>query len=297
MLGTLLLLAPLVGATAIEPRDVQCPGYKASNVKESPNSLTADLQLAGTPCNTFGDDLQSLKLLVEYQTGTSSPVRSEVKLTKQDKRLHVMIHDADEEVYQVPEYVLPRPENGGGTSKGSALKFDYKENPFSFTVSRDGEVLFDTSASELVFQSQYLKLRTWLPDNPNLYGLGEHTDPLRFQTTNYTRTLWSRDAYSIPSNTNLYGNHPVYYDHRGQSGTHGVFLLNSNGMDVKVAKTDDGKQYLEYNVIGGVFDFYFLHGPSPKEVSAQYAQVVGLPVMMSYWTLGVCTSRALRSLV
>lgn len=69
MLGSLLLLAPLVGAAAIAPRDVQCPGYKASNVKEDHNSLTADLELAGKPCNTFGEDLKNLRLLVEYQTG------------------------------------------------------------------------------------------------------------------------------------------------------------------------------------------------------------------------------------
>lgn len=207
-----------------------------------------------------------------------------------------MIHDADEEVYQVPESIIPRPKNEGGSRKGSALKFDYKEDPFSFTVSRGNEVLFDTSASELVFQSQYLKLRTWLPDEPNLYGLGEHTDPMRMPTTNYTRTLWTRDAYGIPSYTNLYGSHPVYYDHRGESGTHGVFLLNSNGMDVKVDKTDDGKQYLEYNTLGGVYDFYFLAGPSPKEASAQYAQVVGLPAMMSYWSFGVCSSAAIVDL-
>lgn len=48
-------------------------------------------------------------------------------------------------------------------------------------------------------------------------------------TTDYTRTLWSRDAYTIPAGTNLYGNHPIYFDHRIGSGTHAVFLLNSNG--------------------------------------------------------------------
>lgn len=48
-------------------------------------------------------------------------------------------------------------------------------------------------------------------------------------TTDYTRTLWNRDAYATPPGTNLYGDHPVYYDHRGENGTHGVFFLNSNG--------------------------------------------------------------------
>lgn len=79
----------------------------------------------------------------------------------------------------------------------------------------------------------------------------------------------------------------MYYDHRGQHGTHGVFLLNSNGMDIKIDKTKDGKQYLEYNTLGGVFDFYFFTGATPKDASIEYAKVVGLPAMQSYWTFGV----------
>ncbi|RAH86113.1 alpha/beta-glucosidase agdC [Aspergillus japonicus CBS 114.51] len=273
MLGSLFALVPLVGAAAIrsEASHHDCPGYKASNVKKGANSLTADLTLAGSPCNSYGTDLRDLKLLVEYQT---------------DERLHVIIYDADEQVYQVPESVLPRVDGDSGSSDTSALDFDLVEEPFSFVVSRDDEVLFDSSASNLVFQNQYLNLRTWLPDEPYLYGLGEHSDPMRLPTDNYTRTLWNRDAYSTPNGTNLYGSHPVYYDHRGESGTHGVLLLNSNGMDIKINKTDDGQQYLEYNTLGGVFDFYFFTAPNPKEASIEYSKVVGLPAMQSYWTLG-----------
>lgn len=47
-----------------------CPGYKASNVQNDGSRVTADLTLAGTACNVYGDDLTDLKLEVEYQTGT-----------------------------------------------------------------------------------------------------------------------------------------------------------------------------------------------------------------------------------
>ncbi|KAJ5578705.1 Glycoside hydrolase family 31 [Penicillium hispanicum] len=273
MRGLLLLLAPLMGAAVMGPRsdNSECPGYKASNIQEHDFSLTADLTLDGDPCNSYGLDLQDLKLLVEYQT---------------DDRLHVMIYDADEEVYQVPESVLPRPPAKGTRRGKSTLRFDFQPEPFGFRVLRDDQVLFDTFENTLIFQSQYLNLRTWLPDNPSLYGLGEHIDSLRLPTTNYTRTLWSRDAYGVPPNTNLYGNHPVYVDHRGDRGTHGVFLLNSNGMDIKIDQSYDGRQYLEYNTLGGVLDFYFLAGPNPKDVSMQYSDIVGVPAMQSYWTFG-----------
>lgn len=46
---------------------------------------------------------------------------------------------------------------------------------------------------------------------------------------------------------NLYGSHPFYMDLRSGTGNaHGVFLLNSNGMDVGIAPAS-----LTYRVIGG----------------------------------------------
>lgn len=204
-----------------------------------------------------------------------------------ETRLHVKIYDAAEQVYQVPTSVLPRPESSNINPAKSDLKVTIVNNPFSFKITRksNGEVLFDTAGQPLIFESQYLGLRTSLPADPYLYGLGESTDPFPLPTNNYSRTLWSRDAYLTPQYTNLYGNHPVYFDHRGSKGTHGVFLLNSNGMDIKINQDSNG-QYLEYNTLGGVLDFYFLAGSTPKDVAIQYSETVGKAVMMPYWGFG-----------
>ncbi|KAI1762859.1 glycoside hydrolase family 31 protein [Hypoxylon sp. FL1150] len=279
MASRLLLLAVAASAAIVTRRDyasddplTACPGYTASNVVKTASGLTADLALAGEACNVYGSDLQNLTLEVSYDTET---------------RLHVKIQDAANSVYQIPSSVFPRPSSGGSDEAASALKFNYTESPFSFTVSRSdsGEVLFDTSAASLVFESQYLRLRTKLPESPSLYGLGEHSDPFMLNTTNYIRTFWSQDAYGVPEGSNLYGNHPVYYEHR-ESGTHGVFFLNSDGMDIMINNTAESGQYLEYNTLGGVLDFYFVSGPSPVEVAQQYADIVGLPAMMPYWGFG-----------
>ncbi|TVY37447.1 putative alpha/beta-glucosidase [Lachnellula occidentalis] len=277
LLSWLAFALAAVSATSLVPRAnssdplALCPGYTASNVKTTSSGLTADLNLAGPACNAYGDDLKNLTLEVVYET---------------DDRIHVKIQDPANSVYQVPASVLPRPAASNGThSKKANIQFSYKESPFSFSISRGKEILFDTSAASLVFESQYLRLRTSLPENPNLYGLGEHSDPFRLNTTDYTRTVWNQDAYSIPLGANLYGAHPVYYEHR-TTGSHGVFFLNSNGMDIKINNTNGKDQYLEYNTIGGVLDFYFLAGPTPIDVSKQYAEVVGTPTMQAYWAFG-----------
>ncbi|KAK2762250.1 hypothetical protein FQN54_001260 [Arachnomyces sp. PD_36] len=277
---SLLFPAVAVGAAALnsragEPLPLEdCPGYAASHIVEDGDTLSADLHLAGAPCNTYGKDIEHLKLKVEYES---------------ENRLHVNIYDADELVYQVPESVFPRPgSNGKGSKAVSQIRFEFEANPFSFAVIRDGadEPLFDTAGSPLIFQSQYLNLRTSLPEDPNIYGLGESTDAFKLNTTDYTRTLWNRDAYGTPPGTNLYGAHPLYLDHRLEGGDHGVFLLNSNGMDIKMDKSDAGENYLEYNALGGVFDLYFLAGSSPRDVTGQYAEIAGLPAMMPYWGFG-----------
>jgi hypothetical protein len=74
MLSQLIVGAALaVTATsrALVPRqssDVS-PGYSASNVQFTDTGLTADLTLAGPATNTYGNDIENLKLSVNYDTG------------------------------------------------------------------------------------------------------------------------------------------------------------------------------------------------------------------------------------
>jgi alpha-glucosidase len=191
-------------------------------------------------------------------------------------------------VFQVQEDVVPRPPHEKASPDSSALEFAVTEQPFSFKITRksNGEVLFDTSAAQLIFESQYVRLRTSLPKDPHVYGLGEHSDPFQLPIKGYRRTLLNAESPGIPRNANLYGTHPVYFDHRADKGTHGVFMLNSDPMDVKLDQTDSGDQYLEYHMIGGIIDLYFMAGSSPTEVSTQYADVVGYSAMFPYWSLG-----------
>ncbi|KAF4630906.1 hypothetical protein G7Y89_g7227 [Cudoniella acicularis] len=224
-------------------------GYALSGVSETSAGFNANLALAEAACNIYGNDIQDLKLTVDYDT---------------ESRLHIKIEDAAKVAYQVPASVSPTPSSNSSVSAASsALEFSYETSPFSFKVIRklNSEVLFNTPAASLIFKDQYLRLRISLPDDPNIYGLGEHTDSLRLNTTDYTRIMWSR--------------------------THGVFLLSSSGMYIKVNRTDGDGQYLEYNLMLGVLDLYFLDGASPTEVAQQYSEVTGKAAMMPYWGFGL----------
>lgn len=106
---------------------------------------------------------------------------------------------------------------------------------------------------------------------------------------NYVRTLWTRDAYGVPSYTNLYGAHPIFVNlHTGDTpSAYGVFLLNSHGMDVRFPSGNA----VEYSTLGGVIDLFFLNGPSAGDVARQATDIWGRQNQVPYWALGVSTGR------
>ena len=77
LVGSALVAA--ASARAIAPRQTNgtsCPGYSASNVQQSNTGLSADLALAGTPCNSYGNDIENLRLTVNYDTCMAFPPRT-----------------------------------------------------------------------------------------------------------------------------------------------------------------------------------------------------------------------------
>lgn len=67
---------------------------------------------------------------------------------------------------------------------------------------------------------------------------------------------------------------------------HGVVMMNSNGMDV-VLDNDS----LQFRMMGGIIDLYFLAGPTPNQVNDQLTQIIGRPVMPPYWAMGLMQSK------
>lgn len=179
-----------------------CPGYTASNVVKSPVGFSATLTLAGKPCNVYGTDVDVLSLEVAYLDAD---------------RLSVNIQPANLSPTNTSWYILapslvptPSPDPDAATlSQDNDFQFVWSNSPsFSFSVIRrsTGDVAFTTEGSVLVYEDQFIEFATQMPENYNVYGLGERIHGLRLGN-NFTATIYAADS-GDPIDYNIYGSHP-----------------------------------------------------------------------------------------
>lgn len=184
------LLPNINDPNAVDAQTV-CPGYVGSNVLRTPYGLTATLTLAGPACNVYGTDVETLNLTVEYQSAD---------------RLSVNIVPAFVDASNSSHFILPsdliyKPtvdSNAGTSSLINDLGFFWSNEPtFSFSVVRmsTGDVLFSTYGTKIVYENQFVEFVSTLPENYNLYGLGEVIHGLRLGN-NLTRVCLSLLALS-----------------------------------------------------------------------------------------------------
>ncbi|KAJ2611187.1 hypothetical protein H4S08_003272 [Coemansia sp. RSA 1365] len=246
-----------------------CPGYRASQISSSPHGLKASLTLNGTPCDIYGNDIQELVLTVALD----SP-----------NYLRIHIEDIAGKQYQIPNSVIQLNKYSHmAYARHNTLKFSHSHDSksgFGFKVFRQNEIIFDTVGHPLIFEDQYIEITSSLPENANIYGIGETPDWFRRDPNNTTMTLWNRDAPD-PFRENVYGSHTVYMELRENGHFHGAYLHNSHGMDIVLRN-----KIIQYRVLGGTADLYFFGGPTALDVISQYTELVGRPSRIPYWSLG-----------
>ncbi|KAM6164701.1 lysosomal alpha-glucosidase [Rhynchocyon petersi] len=237
------------------------PSYRLENLTATDMGYTATL--TRTIPTFYPKDILTLRLEVLMET---------------DSRLHITIKDPANRRYEVP---LETP-HVHGRAQAPIYTVEFSQEPFGLIVRRkpDSRVLLNTTVAPLFFADQFLQLSTTLPSQ-YVAGLAEHLSPLMLDT-NWTRiTLWNRDVAPEPG-MNLYGSHPFYLALEDGGLAHGVFLVNSNAMDVILQPSPA----LSWRTTGGILDVYVFLGPEPKSVVQQYLEVVGYPAMPPYWSLG-----------
>ncbi|KAL8867462.1 MAG: hypothetical protein Q9174_005651, partial [Haloplaca sp. 1 TL-2023] len=277
-----------------------CPGYNASDVQRTAYGLTATLNLVGPACNAYGTDIETLNLTVEYQSADRLAVRI----------VPAYIDAVNSSQFILPTQLVPQPtvDADADTSVlSNELSFTWSNDPtFSFSVYRqsNGDVLFSTVGTKLVYEDQFIEFASALPENYNLYGLGETIHGLRLGN-NFTKTMWAADV-GDPIDYNIYGSHPFYLDSRYYevdsstgnmtlvtsnetnstaeytSYSHGVYNRNAHGQEILLRPTN-----ITWRLLGGSIDLYFYAGPTQPEVTTAFqTSAIGLPALQQYFTFG-----------
>ncbi|KAM9274801.1 sucrase-isomaltase, intestinal [Cariama cristata] len=248
-------------------------GYKVDgSTRSTQTGFETTLTRLPSP-SLFGNDINTVLLTGEYQT----PNRFRFKIT-----------DPKTQRFEVPhEHVQSFT---GPAASNLNYKVDVKENPFGIVVTRlsNGRVLFDTTVGPLQYADQFLQLSIKLPSS-NIYGVGEHVHKQYRHDVNWkTWPMFSRDIGPSGEMHNLYGVQTFFLCLEDNTGaSFGVFLMNSNAMEFVVQPTPA----VTYRTIGGILDFYIFLGNTPEQVVQEYLQLVGLPALPSYWSLGFQLSR------
>eukprot|EP00735_Rhodelphis_limneticus_P006888 TRINITY_DN19356_c0_g1::TRINITY_DN19356_c0_g1_i1::g.7823::m.7823 TRINITY_DN19356_c0_g1::TRINITY_DN19356_c0_g1_i1::g.7823 ORF type:complete len:935 (+),score=274.27,sp/P70699/LYAG_MOUSE/38.43/0.0,Glyco_hydro_31/PF01055.21/6.2e-164,Gal_mutarotas_2/PF13802.1/1.3e-08 TRINITY_DN19356_c0_g1_i1:52-2805(+) len=198
-----------------------------------------------------------------------------------DDTVQVKISDPATRRWEVPN-IIQSSSRSNAENPQFSVSFSNPGEPFEIMIHRaDGsDVVFQ--GQNLYFSDQYLQLRTSLPKDHHIYGLGERVAPLRL-SPNYNYTIMATDQ-PTPDLKPLYGSHPYYLELRdGPDGpkAHGVLLLNSNPMDIELLEDS-----LTYKVVGGVLDLYLVLGPSVHSATQQYHTLIGKTFLPPAWSLG-----------
>lgn len=139
-------------------------------------------------CNAYGTDIETLSFELDVQTA---------------HRMRIMIQPAyldssNRSQYILNENVVPAGQQGHvqPDTQSIDLQFSWTNEPtFAFTVIRksNGDVLFDTTGSVLVYENQFIEFVSQMPENYNMYGMGERIHGLRLGN-NFTATSYAADV-------------------------------------------------------------------------------------------------------
>src|ERR1035438_1834627 len=168
-----------------------------------------------------------------------------------------------------------------------SLRVEIDRRTLELTIRDAQGNVVQQDARPIAFDGRTFRIWKKMPLDEHYFGLGDKTGPL--DRRNEAFTLWNTDAYRYQESTDpLYKSIPFFMTYR--SGVAAGILLDNTWR----SSFDFGKQVRDTYSFGaedGPLDYYFLYGPSPKQVVEAYAWLTGTPPLPPLWTLGYQQSR------
>ena len=178
--------------------------------------------------------------------------------------------------------------------KSGSLSLTITKENFSMEYARDGEVISKCNGRDLAFmktdwkgyaydkgsKDAYMRQQLSLSVGELVYGMGERFTP--FVKNGQTVDIWNEDGGT--STYQSYKNIPFYLTNKG----YGIFVNNPGDVSFEVATEQVSK--VQFSVSGECLDYFFINGPTMKEVLAHYTGITGKPSLPAQWTFGLWLS-------
>ena len=180
------------------------------------------------------------------------------------------------------------------------LKVRVKRNPFSYTFEAGGKVLTSCGYKNLGLMRWDKKISSMNPGpdymaedyDPYMlnelslsvrecvYGFGERFTA--FVKNGQVIDTWNGDGGTASSVG--YKCIPFYMTNRG----YGVFVDSTDNVSFEVAS--EKVEYVGFSVPGESLSYYFIYGPTPREILKQYTALTGRPALVPAWSFGLWLS-------
>jgi alpha-D-xyloside xylohydrolase len=185
-------------------------------------------------------------------------------------------------------------ENKLTISSGTLQLMITKKN-WSMTYMQDGKLLTRSASKDLAYmktnwqglayddgseQDTYMRQQLSLGVGELVYGMGERFTP--FVKNGQTVDMWNEDGGT--STEQSYKNIPFYLTNKG----YGVFVNHPEKVSFEAASEQVSK--VGFSVPGESLDYFFINGPSVKQVLERYTTLTGKPALPAPWTFGLWLS-------
>ena len=170
----------------------------------------------------------------------------------------------------------------------AALEVRVERDPLRLVI-RDlaGRVISaDAAGRPTRFQLGGFTISKQMPGDEHYFGLGDKTG--QFDRRNQAYTLWNTDVGPQESVDPLYKAIPFFL---GINGTHSYGLFLDNPWRTWFDFGKQARDAISFGSEGGLLDYYFIDGPTPKQVVENYAYLTGTPPLPPLWAFGFQQSR------
>ena len=170
----------------------------------------------------------------------------------------------------------------------AALEVRVEKNPARIVIQDlSGNVISaDSVGRPVTFRSGGFSVHKAMLGGEHFFGLGDKTGG--FDRGGQAYTLWNTDVGPQESVDPLYKSIPFFLAIH-ETRSYGIFLDNTWRTWFDFGKSA-GDAYA-FGAEGGPLDYYFIYGPSPKQVVENYAYLTGKPPLPPLWALGFQQSR------